>query len=98
MEWNRCFYSLNHVLTERSAHGIDGFFTRSCDRDNFCNHGIVERWNNIPRIYMRIDAYSMSAWLMQYGYLTRTRPEIIIGILGIDSAFNRMHLRIIVFS
>jgi hypothetical protein len=47
---------------------------------------------------MAIDAYAMAAWLMQRRDTTWRWTKIIVWILCVDAALDRMHLRNIIFT
>ncbi len=77
------------IMSRARFHTADRQFTCSCMNDQFRDHRIVIRRNDISRINSRIDSYAGTAGNIEGRDLARTRRKF-DRIFGVDAAFDRM--------
>src|SRR5262245_47942805 len=65
VKWNSCFYSFDHVLTQRAVHRIDRFVSCTGYRDKFTDHRIIVWWNHITGVCVAINPDSMASRLIE---------------------------------
>src|SRR5580692_4951471 len=91
-----CLNTFDHIFAQRPVHRIDRLFPRPGDSNDLGNHGIIIRGYRIARIRMTVDPDTMPPRLMQHIDPARRRPEIIIGVLSVDPAFDGVPLRFVI--
>jgi hypothetical protein len=69
-----------------------------CNDNQLGNHGVVIWWNGISSIYVCVNSDSMSTRTMVISNFPRTRSKVLLWIFCIDTALNRMHLWIVIFT
>src|SRR6056300_775998 len=98
MKRNGGFDAFNDKLIQSPSHFVDGLFSGLCRSNKLGDHRIVMGGYDIASIYMSVQSHPMTSRKMKGCDSSWTGSKIIIRIFRIDSAFDRMHLRKIVFS
>src|SRR5260221_2871111 len=96
MEGNRSLDPFDHILAERTVHRIDGFFPGAGYRNDLGDHGVIIGRYRITGIGMRVDPDTMSARLVKHVDPAGRRPEIVVRIFRIDTAFDGMPLGLVI--
>jgi hypothetical protein len=81
--------AFDHEFVEGSAHTGDGFLPVPSMRNDFGNHGVVERDDHHVGLHDRVDSHTESAWRAVLGDHSRTRRKF-FWIFGVDAAFETM--------
>ena len=81
--------AFDHEFVEGSSHAGNGFLPVPSVRDDFGNHGVVERGDHHVRLHRRVDSYTESAWRAVFGDDSRTGRKL-FRIFGVDATFETM--------
>src|SRR6185295_1566669 len=81
--------AFDHKFVEGSAHAGNRFLPVPSMRDDFGDHGIVERDDHHVRFHHRVDSYPESAWRAVFGDHPRAGCKF-LRIFGVDATFETM--------
>ena len=83
-----CLDRANIKFIERAQHNPYGLITRFAIRNQFCDHRIIVGTDHIALIDMRVQPYAETTWKIKLFNPSRARNEIVLGVFGINAAFN----------
>ncbi len=96
MEGNGGFDAFDHIFTERTVHGLNGFLAGLGHRDQLSDHRIIVGRNDVSGIGVAVDPYAMATGLMQHRNTAGRGTKIVVRVLRIDPTLDRVHLRNII--